>query len=87
MQRREKAERAELIDIAKILSKAQKSLGKAETEPKLPTGTRNELAGAVWCTASRSALMVGGGGEEEEQRPHFILLGRCRKSQGVFAIT
>lgn len=31
--------------------------------------------------------MVGGGGEEEEQRPHFILLGRCRKSQGAFAIT
>lgn len=38
VQRREKAERAELRNIAKILSKAQKSLGKAETEPKLPTG-------------------------------------------------
>lgn len=38
VQRREKAERAELRNIAKTLSKAQKSLGKAETEPKLPTG-------------------------------------------------
>lgn len=77
VQRREKAERAELRNIAKTLSRLyykykiksntvavrrpENRWGKLRPSRNCRRWTRNELAGAVWCTASRSALMVGGG--------------------------